>query len=40
MTNLYVDWLRQEHHDSLSDGLVNDEQVDTSVCIHPPWPIT
>ena len=35
MTNLYVDWLRQEHADSLSNGLVSDEQVDTSVTMHP-----
>ena len=33
--NMYVDWLRQEHPDSLPDGLVNDEQVDTSVTVHP-----
>ena len=33
--NLYVDWLRQEHPNSLPDGLVNDEQVDTSVTVHP-----
>ena len=31
----YVDWLRQEHPDSLPNGLVNSEQVDTSVIVHP-----
>ena len=33
--NRYVDWLRQEHPDSLPDGLVNNEQIDTSVTLHP-----
>ena len=38
--NLYVDWLRQEHPDSLPDGLVNDEQVHTSVTVRPStWAI-
>ena len=33
--NLYFDCLRQEHPDSLPDALVNDEQVHTSVTVHP-----
>ena len=32
--NRYVDWLRQEHPDSLPDGLVNNKQIDTSVTLH------
>ena len=33
--NLHVNWVRQEHPDSLPDGLVNNEQVDTLVTMHP-----